>query len=194
VKLDVDPGRAELERQRRKLQVALADCKACPRTSPHPRYLWEGDPRAAVVFLVAAPHPGAPGVSAFAAPGGSLLPVYAATILPGSSTAILAATACLGPLPKWSAMEACRSLWGKYLELHRPRVVVALGARAHDALRPQRSFPEGRAKPEVVRGVVVGSTYHPAALPAGTTSVDGAVRADLERIRGCVDSIANRRL
>lgn len=194
MKLDVDPERAALERERRKLQVAIADCKACPRASTLPRYLWEGDPRAAVVFLVAAPHPGAPGVSAFAAPGGSLLPVYASLILPGSATAILAATACPGPLPKWSAMEACRALWWRYLELHRPRVVVALGARAHDGLRPQRSFVEGRASPEVVSGVVMGSTYHPAALPAGTTSVDGAVRSDLERIARCVDSIAKRRL
>jgi uracil-DNA glycosylase len=67
------------------------------------------------------------------------------------------------PLP--DEMKACLPYLGAQLDLIRPKVILALGATAAEALlKVKRSLSDLRGKVHSYRGVPLVVTYHPAAL------------------------------
>ncbi len=67
------------------------------------------------------------------------------------------------PLP--DEMAACMPFLERQIELIRPRVLVALGATAAEALlQARRSLGELRGRVHSYRGIPLVVTYHPAAL------------------------------
>lgn len=183
--LDLDPKRKAHERQLRALRGKVQVCEACHRQSKALRYLFEGDPRAPVLFLVAAPPPGSPGVAVWGTPAGIHLQTYIETLWPGGTGALLSLTACHGASPRLREIDACRPLWEGYIQLHRPKVIVALGSLAHDAVRPTVGFKVGRLCISDWKGTLLASTYHPAVLerPDGD-AYRPLIQADLAFIRG----------
>lgn len=183
--LDLDPERKAHERQLRALREKVRVCEDCPRQSKALRYLFEGDPRAPVLFLVAAPPPGSPGVAIWGTAAGVHLQTYIETLWPGGTGTLLSLTACHGASPRLREIDACRPLWERYLQLHQPKVIVALGSLAHDAVRPTVEFKSGRLSISDWKGIPLASTYHPAVLgrPDGD-AYRPLIQADLAFIRG----------
>jgi len=67
------------------------------------------------------------------------------------------------PLPE--EIAACSTYLERQIELVRPRVLVALGATAAEAmLRVKKSLTELRGRVHSYRGIPLVVTYHPAAL------------------------------
>jgi uracil-DNA glycosylase family 4 len=143
-------------------------CALCPnRTNAVPG---EGDPKARLVLVGEGPGAtedatGRP----FVGQAGTLLDsILEAIDVPRSSVYITNIVKCRPPQnrkPLPDELAACLPYLHRQLDLIRPRVIVALGGTAGEALLGVRkSLGELRGKVHTYNGIPLVVTYHPAAL------------------------------
>jgi uracil-DNA glycosylase len=143
-------------------------CELCPhRTNAVPG---EGDPRARLVLVGEGPGAtedatGRP----FVGQAGALLDsILEAIEVPRSSVYITNVVKCRPPQnrkPLPDEIAACIPYLHRQLELIRPKVILAMGGTAGEALLGVRkSLGELRGKVHTYNGVPLVVTYHPAAL------------------------------
>jgi DNA polymerase len=153
------------------LVATVAECRKCflcegrTRTVPG-----EGDPHARLMFVGEGPgqtedQTGRP----FVGRAGELLTqIIEAIGLRREAVFIANAVKCRPPQnrkPLPDELAACWPYLERQIELIRPRVLVALGATAAEALlQARKSLTELRGRVHSYRGIPLVVTYHPAAL------------------------------
>ncbi|MGH7523414.1 MAG: uracil-DNA glycosylase [Gemmatimonadales bacterium] len=149
----------------------VRECRKCPlcqtRTHAVPG---EGDPRAALMVIGEGPgesedRSGRP----FVGRAGELLDKMLAAIdVPRATSYIANVVKCRPPknrVPLPDEREACMPYLARQIELVRPRVLLALGGTAAEALLGVKtSLGQLRSKVHEWHGIPLVVTYHPAAL------------------------------
>jgi DNA polymerase len=153
------------------VEEAIAGCRKCLLCEGRIRTVpGEGNPRAGLMFVGEGPgqtedETGRP----FVGRAGELLTqIIEAIGLRRPDVFICNAVKCRPPgnrKPLPDEMAACRPYLERQIELVGPRVIVALGATAAEALLgSRRSLGELRNRVHSFRGIPLVVTYHPAAL------------------------------
>lgn len=187
----------EKERHLRVLQEDAAICDACGLHENRTKSVWSrGSPHARLMFVGEAPGEqedlaGLP----FVGPSGQLLDkMIAAMGLEESQVYICNAIKCRPPdnrRPDPKELYACQAFLREQIRLVQPKVIVALGKSASQALADdvplELLFPQGWAgKWREYMGVPVITTYHPAYLlrtPSAKKIVGKHLYAVLEKLK-----------